>query len=409
MDNKTYLLAQEQLLETISLRVNHLKRIASEPNGNENAYDFAVAEFYSHLNDIVEFSISSPGFTALTDFTPHGLMRNLCDRTAKVMRAPYAHIGFGGSSLSMLMTVGKILPEWIDKKSGSVVLVDPLCHQSVLGGLDIGKWQAVKLHRDYVSSLGLAAPLKLETVEAAVKANGSRKVAALVYNPISYDGFRNLEEEKKVFSFCEERNIKVIGDFAWSPFYGFEGFDEQPGTLLDNCHLCITSPHKKGMFPSPASVVLYRDYSLRRMFIEAGRLGWATTSPHYGTLMLIDYRLVLIEKGAVSERLTKISNSSKYLRENIGQLSDDIMVVEPCQVEATYQDPSHLILSSHQSRVDCRDLAYWLKQNACLDLEKSTAQTALFLVGSSHIPKCSEIISIFSEAITSIKLSGATK
>jgi len=407
MDNVAYLTAQQPLLKTILAKLDCLIQIATDPNETADVFDFCFADFHSFLNDVTEFSISTPGFSALTDLSPDSLMTGLCQRTAQAMRAPFACLSFGGSSHSLLMTIGKILPGWMNGDKASLLLVDPLCHQSVLGGLDIGRWGAVKLHRTYCKALGVMAPITLETVKAAVEDRGSHNVAALIYNPISYDGFRNIMEENKIFVYCLEHNIKVICDFSWSPFYGFQGYDGRTGSLIDHAHISICSPHKKGLFASPVSIILYRDQALEREFVDAGRLGWVTTSPSYGSLMLVDFRLTLIETDVISEQLTEIISISEHLRSEINRISPQLKVIEPDAIGGDYQDPAHLLISSGDSGFDCRKLTKWLGQNARLDLEKSTKQTALFLVAPSHQPVLNQIISHFSEACAALEINGA--
>ena len=405
MDNKTYLSSQQELLSSITGRLDYLKSIASDLSGSADSFDFAFAELLSYLNDATEFSISTPEFTPLVDCSPHSMFGKLCNRAARAFRAPYAHIGFGGSSLSLLMTIGKILPLY-SARNRSIALMDSLCHQSVLGGIDIANYNGVKINREYVPSLGVAAPINFEMVKTAVEKFGSHNISTLIYNPVSYDGLRNRADEKKIFYFCEEKNITVIGDFAWSPYYGMEGYGEESGSLIDHCHISVTSPHKKGLFPSPTSVILYRDKALQELFVEAGRLGWATTSPSYQNLMLVDFRLALIETGIISERLSKVVGFSQTLRAKLRNISDELIVLDPLLVGADYQDPAHILLSSHQSGLDCRLLARELQKTARLDLEKSTKQTVLFLAGGAQLHQIDHITSAFSDALSTLKSTG---
>jgi len=406
MDNDIYLKAQQQFLNWMSAKLEKLQRHVDNPYGTANDYDFAFAELYSQLNDITEFSISTPGFTALTNLNPESLMGNLCMRTARAFRAPFAYLSFGGSSHSLLMMIGKILPGWLKDEKTSIILIDPLCHQSVLGGLDIGRWQAVKLHRQYYSELGVVAPLTLETIQVAVRKHGSHKISAIVYNPVSYDGFRNLKAEREIYAYCIANDIKVIGDFSWSPFFGFEGYGDVSGALTDYTNISICSPHKKNLFQSPVSILLYEDSSLTSEIIDAARLGWATTSPSFGTLMLVDYRLALIENGVIAKQLSKIVSTSDHLKQKINQINIPLNVVGPEDIGASYSDPAHLLLSSQNSGLDCRKLSQWLSQNVYLDLEKSTKQTALFLVSAAHQPKINQIVSALSEACSVLEING---
>lgn len=406
MSDRPYLTAQLDVLNAMLKGVEHLKSIASNPNGNADDYDYSFASYCSDLSDLSEFSISTKGFSALTDTSIGSFMHNLCSRTANVFNAPYARLCFGGSSQSMLMLVGKILPGRVKDKRRTIAMVDVQGHQASLGGIELGHWDMVKLDRKHFPLLGVSAPLTLETVKAAADANGTEKIAALIYNPISYDGFRNRAEERKIFEYCRRNGILVICDFAWSPAYSLYQNAEEPISLLDYCDSCCCSPHKKGLFNSSVSVLLFKEPAMAEQVTEAGRLGWMTTSPSYGLLQLVDYRLAKIESGEAIQALNDVVEISQNLRHWFNQLSPHMYCVKPSDVGADYQCPSHLLLSSGKSGIDCRKIGKWLSENALTDVEKTTKQTCLYLVSQTHKPLQSRLIGDLAEAISVLKTSG---
>lgn len=400
MSDHSYLKAQLDVLDAVSQGLKALRLIALDPDGNANTYDYAFAEFYSGLSDFAEFSISTAGFSGLNDTRSESFLYNLCERTAAIFKAPCARLCLGGTSQSMLMLLGKILPEWVKEPRRTIVLTDVQCHQSVLGGVDIGRWDMCKLSRDYNPKLGVSAPLTLETVRLAAKAIGAEKIAALVYNPVSYDGFRNCEQERKIYNFCQKHGIKVLCDFAWSPAYSLYPSDNQNVSLLDNCDSCASSPHKKGLFPSSVSILLFKDKTMASHVIEAGRLGWFTTSPSYGLLQLVDFRLVQMEMGLITTALADVVEVSQNLRAAFDDLSPYLYCVQPRDVGADYQEPSHILLSSQNSGLDCRVLSAWLSKHAHTDWEKASKQTGLFLVSQRHKLLQSRIIDDLERALS---------
>ncbi|PHS34926.1 MAG: hypothetical protein COA91_13875 [Robiginitomaculum sp.] len=403
MADRPYLTAQQDVINAMMRGVQHLKSIADDPQGNADDYDYAFAEFFASLTNITEYSISTKGFTGLTDMRSGGFMANICGRTAKVFRAPHARLSFGGTSLAMMMLVGVVLPQWVDRKRRSILLTDNLGHQCVLGGSIIGQWDVVKIERDTVKHIGVSKPLTLRLVRAAVEANGPHNIAALVYNPMSYDGFRNRKEELKIFAYCRKHGIKVIADMAWSSVYSIVPDQELQGSLLDFCDACCTSPHKRSLFPSSVSIALFREQQRAEQFTEAGRLGWATTSPAFATLMLVDFRLVQIESGLVAKQLAIVEAISRNLRTCFDELSPHLRVVKASDVGADYQDPAHILVSSARSDIDCRTLIEWLSENSYTDWEKANRQTGLFLVSNHHRNIQSQIIDDLAEAINAIQ------
>lgn len=119
--------------------------------------------------------------------------------------------------------------------------------------------------------------------------------------------------------------------------------------------------------------------------------------------MLVEFRLTLIEAGVISEQLSEIVSISEHLKSEFNQISTQLKVIEPNAIGGDYQDPAHLLISSGNSGFDCRQLTNWLRQHAHLDLEKSTKQTALFLVAASHQPALNQITSHFLEACTALE------
>lgn len=400
MSDRLYLNAQTEMLESLQRHVSDLKAIAAHQAGTADDFDYSFAAMCSAISDINEFSISTAGFTGLTDMERESFMYNLCSRAAIVFNAPHARFCFGGTSLSMLMLVGKILPDVVRDKRRTIVLADDQGHQSLLGGVEISRMDMIKLGRKYIPRFGVSAPLTLETVKAAVGANGAAKIAVLVYNPVSYDGFRNKAEEKAIYDFCRENGILVIADFAWSPAYSLYPGSAAPLSLLDYCDICASSPHKKNLFLSPVSVILLKDAAMADRVTQAGRLGWMTTSPSFGLLQSVDFRLAEIERGETTRALSDVIEISQNLRRWFNQLSPHIRCVSPADIGADYQCPSHLLLSSKASGIDCREIGKWLSENALTDLEKTTEQTALYLIAPTHKPLQSRLIGDLAEAIS---------
>lgn len=400
MSDRLYLNEQTEMLQSLQRQLTDLKGITSDPAGKSDDFDYDFAAFCSTISDISEFSISTAGFTALTDMRPKSFMDDLCSRAANVFNAPHARFCFGGTSQSMLMLIGKILPETMKDKRRTIVLADTQGHQSDLGGIEIGRWDMVKLGREYLPRLGVSKPLTLETVKAAVEANGAEKIAALVYNPVSYDGFRSRAQEEAIYAYCRECAIFVIADFAWSPAYSLYPDGGLPVSLLDYCDVCATSPHKKGLFLSAVSLILFKDEAMADRVTEAGRLGWMTTSPSFGLLQSVDFRLTEMERGEVTRALTDVIEISQNLRHWFNQLSPHVRCVKPSDIDADYQCPSHLLLSSRTSGIDCRQIGKWLSENALTDLEKTTRQTCLYLVAQTHKAHQSRLVGDLAEAIS---------
>jgi hypothetical protein len=303
----------------------------------------------------------------------------------------------------MMMLVGVVLPQWVSRKRRSTLLIDSSSHQCVLGGSIIGQWNVIKMERDIVTQIGVSKPLTLNLVRAATEAIGSDKIAAIVYNPMSYDGFRNCKEEGRIFAYCQKRGIKVIADMAWSSVYSIAPSHDGQGHLLDFCDACCASPHKRSLFPNSVSIALFRDKQQADQFTEAGRLGWATTSPAFSTVMLVDFRLTQIESGLVAKQLAIVEAISRNLRICFDELSPHLRVVKASDVGADYQDPAHILVSSERSGIDCRELIRWLGDNADTDWEKANQQTALFLVSNQHCDIQSRIIGDLAEAINALQ------
>jgi len=346
---------------------------------NVQALSSSFAELYSRLLDYAEHSISNQELDLPTTLG-QGVSQKVNQLLAKLYGGKYACVSYGGTSGSILTLLIAVLPKrQLDRK---VVLYDALCHQSVIGGLIFGRWQAVEVEREIDFQHGTSKPLNLETIQALVEEYGAENIAAIFLVVPTYDGFRSPSEEQKIYSYARGLGITVVTDAAWGSV-DFLVSRENSRTHRLNCDVLVTSPHKRGMTPSSIGCIITDDKRIAELWDQALDLGFRSSSLSFVDTMIAEHRLLQILHGEWDFALNRAEEAALIIRERVSEIHPELYTVTPEHVGAEQFDAAHILIStSNMKGLDARLWAKTLSEDFSIDVEKATATTILLLCGS---------------------------
>lgn len=337
------------------------------------------SEIYSRLWDFAEHSISHKDF-----YLPSSLGVSAVNRVnillAELYGRKFASLSFGGSSGALLTLLTAVLPKLHPDRG--LILFDDVCHQSTIGGLIFGRWEAVRLIRDLQPEHQSICPLKFDTVKATIERHGPDKFAAIILVLPSYDGFRSPSEDKKIYAYAKSHGISVIVDGAWDALR-FRESEPENTSLSSICDVWITSPHKHGLTPSSLGCILTDNETIAGLWDEALDLGFRSSSVSFVEIMIAEHRLSQIVNGDWDISFDQASRAADILSSRIQQIHPALHVVEPSDVQAETHNPTHILIST--AKIDGFDARHWadiLSNEFAFDIEKATSSTLLLLCGS---------------------------
>jgi len=361
------------------------------------AYGFHFAELYSKLWDYSEHSISNREFDLPSVFA-NGPVQNINSLLKKLYSGKYACLSFGGSSGAILTLLTAVIPKL--RANQKLILFDSISHQSTIGGLIFGRWQAVRIPRNQSIKHGTVQPIKFETVKSIIEEHGPENFAAVILVLPPYDGFRSKSEEIKIHKYAKTHGILVIIDGAWDSA-GFRYIEETEHPVTSHCDVWITSPHKRGFCPSSLGCIITNREDLARLWDEALDLGFRSSSVSFVEIMVAEHRLSQIVKGNLESAFQQAEKSAEILRRRINDIHADIYVVEPHHVGAESVDPAHILINtSNLQNFDARIWAQNLSLHFSLDVEKATSKTLLLLCASpAHQSQIDRILSTLKSSL----------
>lgn len=376
-------LAMKPLLKMATASLFKPKDIDSQSN--------VFSELYSNLWDFAEHSISHDGL-ALPSSLGSGPVNRLNTLLSEIYGAKFSSLSFGGSSGALLTLLTAVFPKLYPRRN--LILFDEVCHQSTIGGLIFGRWEAVRLTRDHHPSHKTVSPITFETLKTHIEYHGPEKFAAIILVGPSYDGFQSPSETLKIYTYAKSHGISVIIDGAWDAMRFRKSKSEAP-PLSSICDVWITSPHKRGLTPSSLGCMLTNTETIARLWDEALDLGFRSSSVSFVECMIAEHRLEHIAAGKWDEHFDKAERAATQLNQRIADIHPEIYTVQPADVQAETKDPSHLLISTDKiPNFDAREWARLLTAEFALDVEKATATTLLLLCGSPlHLNQIDEIIS----------------
>ena len=366
---------------------------------NEQTLSSLFAEFYSKLWDYAEHSISHQGFNLPSAFS-NGAVNRVNEHLCELYGSQFSSLSFGGSSGAMLTLLTGVFPKLFPQRS--LILFDDVCHQSTIGGLIYGRWNAVRLPREKHEGSQTAYPIKFKTVKTIIEQHGPENFAAIILVLPSYDGFRSPSEDEKIYRYAKSVGIPVIVDGAWDGLR-FYGPKSQTPALASICDVWITSPHKRGLTPSSLGCILTNNESIARLWDEALELGFRSSSISFLEIMIAEHRLSQIRSGQWNKSFDMACRAAKTLRRRIKEIHPKLQIITPVDVKAELGDPTHILISTQNiPQLDARDWAITLADEFSIDIEKATASSLLLLCGSpAHLSQIDRIISHFREALKS--------
>ena len=355
------------------------------------------SDLYSKLWDFSEHSISHQGFN-LPSSLGGGPVHRTNALLSKLYGAQYSSLSFGGSSGALLTLLTAVMPKLHPARE--LILFDDVCHQSTIGGLIFGRWKAVRLIREKHLAHKTVSPITFETVRDIIELHGPNRFAAIILVLPSYDGFRSPSEDLKIYRYAKSHGISVIVDGAWDAMRFRRPKSEAPA-LSSICDIWITSPHKRGLTPSSLGCILTNNKTIARLWDEALDLGFRSSSISFVEIMIAEHRLSKILAGDWNSSFNKADRAAQMLSQRSKDIHPDLCIVQPCEVQAEANDPSHVLFNTDAiPGLDARDWAKTLSSHFGLDVEKATASTLLLLCGSpGHLNRIEEIISYLKEAL----------
>lgn len=391
---------RRDLFAFIKLALNPLAKMAAlSVLPSKNTYRLAdlFSDLYSKLWNYAEHSISHQGFdlpSALGHRPVHKVNELLC----KLYGSEFASLSFGGSSGAMLTLLTAVFPKIYPQRD--LILFDEVCHQSTIGGLIFGRWKAVRLPRDTHKESESTCPVRFDALKRTIELHGPKNFAAIILVLPSYDGFRSPSEDYKIYQYAKAAGIPVIIDGAWDSLRFLEPELETP-PLCSICDVWISSPHKRGLTPSPLGCILTDNKSIARLWDEALDLGFRSSSVSFVDIMIAEHRLSKILFGQWDDNFAKACLAAQQLRKRISEVHPDLKVITPSDVQAETQDSTHILISTQNiPQLDARDWAAALANDFGIDVEKATSSSILLLCGSpAHLPRIDSIILDFRDAI----------
>lgn len=363
----------------ISSQLWKLVKISLIQPRNIQALASCFAELYSRLVDYAEHSISNPGLN-LPTAVGQSVSQRVNHLLAKIYGGKYACVSYGGTSGTILTLLIAVLPKFhLDRK---IILYDSLCHQSVVGGLVFGRWQAVEIKREVKFQHGTSKPLKLNAIQGLVEECGAENVAAIFLVIPTYDGFRSPSEEQKIYLYAKSLGITVITDAAWGSVNFLASRENNRVHSLD-CDVLVTSPHKRGMTPSSIGCIVTNDKQIAELWDQALDLGFHSSSLSFVDTMIAEHRLSQILCGEWDFALDRAEEAALIIRERVSEIHPEIYAVAPEHLETEQFDTAHILISTSNMRdLDARLWAKRLSEDFSIDVEKATATTILLLCGS---------------------------
>jgi len=367
------------------------------PSKNASALTDLFADLYSKLWGFAEHSISHQAFnlpSALGSGPTHKVNELLCE----LYGSQFSSLSFGGSSGAMLTLLTAVFPKLYPHRD--LILFDEICHQSAIGGLIFGRWTAIRLPRNKHAGSQTVCPVKFESVKTLVERHGPENFAAIVLVLPSYDGFRSPLEDEKIYQYARSVGIPVILDGAWDGLRFFNPeTDKSP--LSSICDVWITSPHKRGLTPSPLGCILTHNETIAQLWDNALDLGFRSSSVSFVNIMIAEHRLSSILSGQWDDSFKKARQAAQLFRECISEIHPDLEVIAPSDIQAETHDPTHVLISTQNiPHLDARDWASVLSNNFAIDVEKATATSLLLLCGSPFsLARIEEITSEFDAAL----------
>ena len=371
-----------EFISIISKEIFQLLKITIFSPHKVKQYGFHFAELYSKLWDISERSISNKGLDLPSAFA-NGPIQNVNNLLTTLYGGKYSCLSFGGSSGALITLLTAVIPKLAPRKP--LILFDELCHQSTIGGLIFGRWQAIRIPRISEKAHGTVKPVKLEVIKSILEKHSPEKFAAIVLVLPSYDGFRAQSEELKIFEFAKRHNIIVIVDGAWdATCFHRNNLNSPPTSTL--CDVWITSPHKRGLCPSSLGCIITNREDIAQLWDEALDLGFRSSSVSFVEIMIAEHRLSQIVDGNWNLGFDQAEKAARELRRRIPNIHPEIYVVEPHHVKAESADPTHILIStSRLPELDARIWAQNLSDHFAFDVEKATSNTLLLICASpSH-------------------------
>ncbi|MEM0985905.1 MAG: SET domain-containing protein-lysine N-methyltransferase [Pseudomonadota bacterium] len=327
-------------------------------------------DLMSDLADRTGYSISSPGFSSLTD--SRGNIAEFNRVLATGYGAAAARVGVSGASNAIGTVLGGVVPRYAPGRD--IVLCDAMAHKSAHGGIIVSGRKAGLVGRDIDAATGTPLPIALHSLASWIERHAER-IAALFLTSTSYEGFdTNLAPIKAL---CAEWGILLVTDGAWASPYGlFPGFPSNP---IAHADVVILSPHKAGLAPCQTSIVLFSSDRLAELYDEMGEIGFATTSPNQSMLAIAEHRICNGLEGIADwEAGLALARS---LRRQISEVHPALKVIEPKDVGAPSGNPTHVLIDCSALGIDGRSWAEALSRDRCIDVELATERSVLMVMG----------------------------
>jgi arginine/lysine/ornithine decarboxylase len=372
-----------------------IKKVVFKPNDWEG-FSYAFGDLYSNLSDFAEHSISHHGFTLPTALGDQPV-QNVNRLLSKLYGGQFANISLCGSSGALLTLLTAVLPKLHPDRD--LILFDDMCHQSAIGGLIFGRWEAVRLSRSLTPESKTARPLSFETIKNTIETHGPDRISAILLVTPCYDGFSTPSEMKKIYRLAKSLEITVIIDGAWDSVRFRQPSSLAPA-LSSLCDVWITSPHKRGLTPSSLGCMITNSETIAALWDEALDLGFRSSSISFVDIMIAEHRLQQVIRGDWDVAFSEAEKSAQSLRAYIPSLHPSLEVISPRDVGAETTDPAHILISTHLlPDFDARNWAQILSSQFALDVEKATASTLLLLCASpAHYHQLNEIKKILKKS-----------
>jgi len=350
---------------------------------------FAFAELYSKLWDYAEHSISHEGFQ-LPGAIGNGPVHNINRLLLELYGGKFASLSMNGSSGALITLLTAVLPKL--QKDRDLILFDDMCHQSAIGGLIFGRWNAVRLKRSIDPVHKTARPLTFDCVKKTIQTHGANRIAAILIVTPCYDGFSSPSENRKIYALAKSLGITVIIDGAWDSVR-FRRDNPTSCSLESICDIWITSPHKRGLTPSSLGCIITQCETIARLWDEAQDLGFRSSSISFVEIMIAEHRLQQVVNGDWNTAFSQAEQSAQRLRNHIPKIHPSLLIIEPKHVGAESSEPAHILIGTHKlPDLDARKWARILSSEFGLDAEKATASTLLLLCASpAHFHRIEEI------------------
>lgn len=296
-------------------------------NGHAFRHSPFLHGFYSAFSPMLFRADLSVSVTSLGDLSepdshsPLALAQKMSSEIFGSAQSSFVTNGTSTSNKALLMTL---------LRPGETVLLDRNCHKSVHHAVVMAGAVPHYLPARYNATLGIWAPIALETLQEAIASAAAlpsaQRPKLLVITTCTYEGI--LYPVWEIAQACEKAGILFYADEAWAPYLGFHPYYTH--TLPDGtvarynavnehrgAHVAVQSTHKALAAFSQASMIhvsnrfkhlLENDHNrnyrwLRKRFHLNGHGSyekfshdlhevlryWHSTSPHYPILATLDF------------------------------------------------------------------------------------------------------------------------